>query len=300
MLERHAVHGKPGEDSHVEAANFHVLHEQRPDSLRVVHVDARDAASVARKDLDVRNGSLVVRVESDAYRAGVSLAGMERDVADGVSVVRVVSDARVEHRARRVRVVVSVGIVLEHEVRSAHAFALEDCPPVGIFFLFRLGPAELPGNQVGPVRQIDDVVSVRMLVERPLDYLRDIGLAVGLGAIRGLRDVNDPGTMRKLDLRKQGCKWQEKNERKQSEHGKPRKGISAYNIDFLLKKIALFSADGAWENKNALREAGRKAVPDSVTCRVPRSLSSAARARPCGRADGFPLPRRRDSRVGCP
>ena len=67
-------------------------------------------------------------------------------------------------RSGGARIVITVGIVLHNEMGAAHAFALEDCTTVGVFFFFRLRPAELPRNQVGSIWQVDDVVPVGMVV----------------------------------------------------------------------------------------------------------------------------------------
>ena len=200
VLECHAVRFARGVDTHVETVDFHVLDEQRADVLGEAHVDADDARAVARGDLHVVDGALHGGVEADTDGAGVLLAGAEREVADGVPLSRVRAVTCVDDRLREIRVLESRDVVLEGDDGSAHAFALEDGAPVILVGLVRGRPLEGRGNLVDAVREVDDVVTVRVVAQGFLDCFGIIVFAVALGVVGVFLHVDDLGTHGELHL----------------------------------------------------------------------------------------------------
>lgn len=192
VLESHAVRVARGIDTHVETVHLDVLEEKRTDVLGKAQVDTVDARAVARENLHVVDGSLYGGVKAYTDGTRVLLAGAEREVADGVPLSRVWTVARVDDRLRKIRVLETGNVVLERDDGSAHAFALEDCTPVVLFGLAaRRGPRERRGNLVNAVREVDDVVAVRVVVQGALDGFGIVFLAVAFGVIGFFLDIDD-------------------------------------------------------------------------------------------------------------
>ena len=200
MLEGHAVHGAAGKDTHVKAVHLDVLEEEGADVLGKSHVDAVEACAVAGMDLHVVDGALDARVEADADGARVALAGTDGKVADGVPLLDLRAFAGHDDGSGEVRVVESLAVVLELDDGAAHALALQDGAFEGILGLFAFGPGERVRNLVDAVGQVDDVVTVRVVVQGLLDGFGVIGLAVTLRVVGCLAYVHDFGTQGKLDL----------------------------------------------------------------------------------------------------
>ena len=201
VLKCHAVGRTRGVHAHVEAVDLDVFQEQGTDIFGKAHVDAVDARAVVGLDLHVGDVSLYGGVEAYADGAGVLLSRAEGEVADGVTLPCVGAVARVDDRLREVGVLESGNVVLKLDDGAAHAFALEDGAAVVLFGLaVGRGPGEGGRNLVDAVGQVDDEVAVGVVVERSLDSLRVVFLAVALRIVGISLDVYDFGTHGKLDL----------------------------------------------------------------------------------------------------
>ena len=128
--------------------------------------------------------------------------------------------SRVDDRLREIRILESGKVVLEGDDGSAHAFALEDGAPVIFFGLVGGRPLEGRGNLVDAVREVDDVVAVRVVAQGLLDGLGIVGLSVALGVIGFFLDIDDVGTHGELHLGvgKQGGRAENRYKRAQRNH----------------------------------------------------------------------------------
>ena len=183
-----------GIDTDIESADFNVLQKQGTDSFGKAEVNAVDARGVSRVDLHVVDGALVRSVKLDADGAGVCLACAQGEVADSVSVFGRGTFARKNERLGKIRIVESVGAVGELDDRSAHALPLQNGPSAGRFLFLGRRPDEGIGNLVNAMRKINNIVAIGMVVQGLLNGFGVVILAVTLGEIGILRDIDNLGT----------------------------------------------------------------------------------------------------------
>ena len=220
VLQRLAVHAGRRTHTGFKPTDIDVLCDQRAVHVGEAKIEADETAAVAGLDQHIADGTGVVGIELNADAAGVAAADVERQVLH--IVVEPVRRAEAATPNDRLGLGgVGVGLVLQAEDRLGSALALQPVEAVGVVACAVLvGEAERRSDQVGTIREVDDLVLPHRVVEGFLDGCGVVAGAVALGVVGCLGHVHDVRRLRErdgLDLRRKqgrGAERQCKNQGK--------------------------------------------------------------------------------------
>ncbi len=162
-----------------------------------------DSLPILRDDVAVPHRPVVVGVELQTDRAGVVPADVERQSVHVImKPVGGTEPAAPQNALRFLRI--GKGAIFQPDDALGRALPLERCEPPVVSALPSLGPCQCRGHQIRSGRKEEDVVTPRMLVDRPLKSGRVVRDTISFRTVRRPCNVDDVRMFRVGHLRVHG------------------------------------------------------------------------------------------------